>query len=83
MIEPEGISVVEFEYELARAANPGKILIYVKDGLTREPRLEKFINRLQDFERGHVTSLFTEPDDLYQKIQRDVTRWLASQVTIL
>lgn len=81
IIEPEGISVVEFEYTVARDENPGKILVYVKDGVTREPKLEEFLNRLQDFERGHVTSLFTTPEDLSRKIQRDVTRWLASQVT--
>jgi len=79
IIEPEGISVVEFEYEVARAQNPGKILVYVKDGVNREPRLEAFLKRLQDFGHGHFTSMFT-PEDLYEKIQRDTARWLTSNV---
>jgi hypothetical protein len=79
IIESEGISVVECEYEVARAQNPGKILVYVKDGVNREPRLEALLKRLQDFEHGHFTSLFT-PEDLYEKIQRDIARWLTSNV---
>ena len=77
IIESEGISVVEFEYEVARAQNPEKILVYVKEGVNREPRLEAFLKRVQDFEHGYFTSLFT-PEDLYEKIQRDIARWLTS-----
>jgi len=80
MIESEGISVVEFEYEVARAQNPEKILLYVKEGVSRDPRLEEFLKRLQDFEHGYFRSLFTTPEELFEKIQPDVARWLTSQV---
>ena len=78
IIESEGISVIEFEYEVAHAQNPGKILIYLKDGVHREPRLEEFLKRVQDFDHGYVTSSFITPEDLYQKIQVDIVRWLTS-----
>jgi hypothetical protein len=71
IIKSEGISVIEFEYEIARAQNPEKILVYVKDGV--------HLQRVQDFEQGYFRSLFTSPEDLYEKIQRDIVRWLTSQ----
>jgi hypothetical protein len=79
IIKSEGISVIEFEYEIARAQNPEKILVYVKDGVHRDPRLTEFLQRVQDFEQGYFRSLFTSPEDLYEKIQRDIVRWLTSQ----
>jgi len=78
IIKSKGISVVEYEYDIAHAEDPGKILVYVKDGVTREQRLEEFLRRLQDFECGHVTSSFTTSDELFEKIQRDVKNWLTS-----
>ena len=79
IIRSRGISAVEFEYEIAHAQNPEKILVYVKDGVKRESRLEEFLARLQDFEHGHFRSLFTTPEDLYQKIQHDIAGWLTSR----
>lgn len=79
LIEPEGISVVEFEYGVARSQNPGKILVYVKDGIIREQRLTDFLKDLEDFKRGYFRSLFTTPEELQQKILRDIGRWLTSQ----
>jgi hypothetical protein len=76
----EGISVVEFEFEIAHAQNPKKILVYVKDRVNREPRLTKFLERLQDFDHGYFRSLFITPEELYERIQRDIVRWLALQV---
>jgi hypothetical protein len=77
MIESEGISVVEFEFRVARAQNREKILVYVKDGVDREPILEEFLKRVEHFEHGYFRSLFTTPDDLHQKVQGDVARLLA------
>ena len=37
-----------------------------------------FLKRLQDFEHGYFRSLFTTPEDLHEKIQRDIGRWLTS-----
>ena len=79
IIESKGISVVEFEYQVAREQNPEKILAYVKEVPKRERRLEEFLRRVQHFEHGYFTSAFATPEDLYGAIQRDVVRWLASQ----
>lgn len=81
VIKSEGISVVQFEYQVAHAQNSQKILLYVKDGVKREPRLEEFLEHLEDFEHGYFRSLFTTPEDLYQKIHQDLAQWLISQVT--
>jgi len=78
VIQSMGKSVVEFEYDEAYCQDPRKILVYVKDGVKRELRLEEFLKRLQHFEHGHVTSTFSTPDELSGKIQHDVKRWLTS-----
>ena len=69
-------SVVEFEYDVARAQNRGKILVYIKEGVTREPRLEEFVKRLEDFEDGHFRTLFKTAEELPEKIQGDIARWI-------
>lgn len=73
----DGISVVEFEYSVARKENPEKILVYVKQGVDREPPLEEFCQRLEDFETGYFRSFFKAADDLRPKIQADIVRLLA------
>lgn len=79
IIKSRDISVVEFEYNVARAQNPEKILVYIKDGVNRESRLQDFVDRLLDFEDGYVTTSFTLPNELSQRIPGDVTDWLNSQ----
>ena len=80
IIKSRDVSVVEFEYDVARSQNPGKILVYIKDGVTRESRLQDFVDRLLDFEDGYVTTSFTSPDELSKRIPGDVTDWLKSQL---
>lgn len=74
----EGISVVEFEFQIAQSQNPEKILVYVKDRVNREARLKEFLGRLQDFDHGYFRSLFITPEELYEKIQPDIVRWIAT-----
>ncbi len=76
-IKSRRISVVEFEYEVARAQDRGKILVYIKEGVTREPRLEDFARRLEDFESGHFRTLFKTAEELPEKIQGDIARWIS------
>ncbi len=78
IIEPEGISVVEFEYNVARA-EPGKILVYVKDVKREDKQLIKFLERVQKFNDGYVTWTFTTPEKLAEQIPHDITRWLTSR----
>ena len=75
-IKSKKISVVEFEYEVACAQNRGKILVYIKEGVTREPRLDAFVKRVEDFESGHFRTLFKTADELPKKIQGDIARWV-------
>ena len=79
-IKSRKISVVEFEYDIARKQNRGKILVYIKEGVTREPRLADFVKRLEDFESGHFRTLFKTPEELTAKIQSDVARWIVSRM---
>lgn len=81
-IESRKISVVEFEYEVACAQDRGKILVYIKDGVTREPRLEAFVRRLEDFERGHFRTLFKTADELPEKIQGDISRLVLLRMSV-
>lgn len=78
VIKSEEISSVEFEYEAARAQNPAKIFVYAKEGVNREPRLDEFLNRLQDFQSGYFASRFTSVEDLQKKLQLDIARWLVA-----
>jgi hypothetical protein len=79
VLEPEGISVVEFEYNVARNADRDKILVYIQEGVRRtDTRQKKFLARVKEFNDGHVTSTFTTPEDLSEQIPRDVQRWLTS-----
>lgn len=79
-IMSDGISVVEFEYRVARAQNPQKILVYIQDDVDREPRLTEFLKCVQDFDHGFFRSFFTTPNDLHGKVQGNIARWLAWQV---
>jgi hypothetical protein len=76
-MEPEGISVVEFQYQVACAQNPEKILVYVKDGVIRQPRLQDFLTRVQQAKHGYVRSFIT-PEELYEEIHRGIAHWLTS-----
>jgi Domain of unknown function (DUF4062) len=80
VIKQEDISVVQFEYETARSQNPGKILVYVKENVEREPRLQEFLAKVQDFESGYFRSSFKTPEELYERIHKDIARWLVSRV---
>jgi hypothetical protein len=76
LIEPEAISIAEFEYKVAHAQDPAKVFVYVKEDVDREPSLEEFLKRLQDFESGYFSSPFSTPEELQGKIKRDIKRWL-------
>jgi hypothetical protein len=77
VIESDGISVVESEYEVARRENAGKILVYKKDHVQREDeRLRKFLERVKNYDNGYPMSSFTTPEELSVQIPRGIVRWL-------
>jgi Domain of unknown function (DUF4062) len=78
-IEPENVSVVEFELNTAFKENPDKILLYVKDRVSRDDELVEFLKRLEAFNVGFYRSLFKTPEELYEQIQKDIARWLTSE----
>lgn len=79
IIEPERISVVEFEYTVARAADPRKILVYVKAVSRSDERLLTFLREVEDFERGYFRSGFETAEQLYERIHVDIAHWLAAR----
>lgn len=74
-IEVEGISVTEFQYQVARRENPEKILVYVKDDVIRDPRLHEFLTRVQEAAHVYIRSFIT-PEELYREVQRGIADWL-------
>ena len=72
----EGISAVEFEFNVAREQNSEKILVYIKDRVNRDPRLTKFLERLENFDKGYSRSLFLTPEELYEKVLPNIVRCL-------
>ena len=79
-IEPEGISVTELEFNTAYEQNPDKILLYKKDGIRYKPEVKAFLKRLEHFDAGFFRSLFNTPEELYELLQRDLTRWITSHL---
>lgn len=77
--EPEHISVVEHEYKTAKQADPNKILVYIKKTSKREKRLLTFLKELEHFEYGYFRTQFATPEELYERIQIDVARWLSNR----
>ena len=76
IIDPEGISVVESEYNVARDENPRKVLVFEKDGVERDKRLGDFLNSLRNYNDGYPTSSFTTPEELAEQIPPAVMLWL-------
>lgn len=81
--EGGGISVVQLEYEAARADSPQKILAYVKEGVIREEvRLLEFLKVVENYNSGHFRSSFTSPTQLGEKIQQGIMKWLVSRARL-
>ena len=77
VVQPENISVVEFEYRVGRQADPSKILLYVKHVQRTDGRLLHFLAEVEDFSHGYFRSSFETPEQLYERIHIDIARWLA------
>jgi len=81
--EPENydISVTALEYREARADNPLKIFIYVKDVKKIEPKQEHFLQEIQDFSNGYFRhEKFKELDQLTEQVERDIITWTTRQI---
>ena len=72
---PKGISMVEFQYKAACKQSPENILVYKKDDVIRQPRLQGFLTRVQEAKHTYVRSFIT-PEELYEEIHRGIAQWL-------
>lgn len=61
-----GISVTHREWQVAKEADPRKILVYVKADPTQERELRQtdLINLVTDFSAGHFRYVFDRPEEL-------------------
>lgn len=72
----DGRSFVEFEFDMAQAQNPQKILVYVKDVAGREPREEEFLRKVH---RLHPVSPFATSEELSERVNADVLQSLTAR----
>ena len=70
-IAPSGRSATEEEYQEARHRHM-PILVFVQDGLSREPDQQDFIARVEDYIHGHFRRSFQSPDDLRRLVKEAV-----------
>ena len=70
-VAPSGRSATEEEYQEAiRGHIP--ILVFVQDGISREPEQQGFIGRVEDYIHGHFRRSFQSPDDLRRLVKEAV-----------
>jgi ABC-type nitrate/sulfonate/bicarbonate transport system permease component len=83
VIPHSNISVTEREYDVARASDPEKILVYVKnlpDG-AREPRQEIFLNKATDFRTGYFRAKpFDSSDELATRVKDDLSILISDRI---
>ena len=76
-----GCSATEMEFQVAREANPRKVLVYLKHSSDIEPEQADFLQRVQDFSAGYFRHQFFVTDvDLSDQIRRDLVTWMSSKV---
>ena len=70
---PSGISATHEEYQAAREAKP--ILLFVQEGVDREPRQESFLREVQDWQAGLFREGFSTAEELRDRITRAIHRY--------
>ena len=70
-VAPSGRSATEEEYQEAiRRHIP--ILVFVQDGISREPDQQGFVTKVEDYIHGHFRRSFQSPDDLRRLVKEAV-----------
>ncbi|MBI4494727.1 MAG: DUF4062 domain-containing protein [Chloroflexi bacterium] len=67
-IQKSGLSATHEEYREARDRCP--VLVFVQDGVQREPKQEAFVGEVRGWVAGHYTASFSTPDDLRDAVTR-------------
>ena len=70
-VAPSGRSATEEEYQEARRRHM-PILVFVQDGIPREPDQQRFVARVEDYIRGHFRRSFQSPDDLKRLVREAI-----------
>ena len=70
-LAPSGRSATEEEYEEARRRHL-PILVFVQDGIAREPRQQEFVRRVEDYVGGHFRKSFRDANDLRRLVSEAV-----------
>ena len=70
-IAPSGRSATEEEYQEARHRHM-PILVFVQDGISREPDQQGFVTKVEDYIHGHFRRSFQSPDDLRRLVKEAV-----------
>ena len=70
-VAPSGLSVTEEEYDAAQGRHL-PILVFVHGGVSREPRQQGFVDRVEDYVKGHFRKSFRSLDDLRRYVKEAV-----------
>lgn len=70
-VAPSGLSVTEEEYDAARSRHL-PILVFVHDGVSREPRQQRFVDTVEDYIKGHFRKSFRSLNDLRRFVKEAV-----------
>ncbi len=63
-----GLSATHEEYREARGSHP--VLVFVQQGVTREPQQDGFVTEVRDWSSGHVAPGFRTPEELGDAVTR-------------
>jgi hypothetical protein len=82
---PEKLSATHQEYREAR--DRGDVLVFIQEGVTREPLQEAFIREVQSWSGGQYTANFSTPDELHDGVIRalhelELSRKLAASTNL-
>jgi HEAT repeat protein len=76
-----GVSVTHREFEVARLENPKKILVYVKDVITREKGAEDFLHEVTEFSTGYFRRVpFKSLSELEEGVKEDMALWISERI---
>ena len=70
-VAPSGRSATEEEYQEARHRHM-PILVFVQDGISKEPDQQEFIDRVEDYIHGHFRKSFQSSNDLKRLVKEAV-----------
>ena len=70
-VAPSGRSATEEEYQEARRQQM-PILVFVQDGISRDPDQQAFVAKIEDYIHGHFRKSFQSSDDLEQLVKEAV-----------